>query len=110
MNHTYYYLIAQGQPGDRAIYYTGLYTMRGEEVWGNAGDAYWFKSQAEALKFLVGRDLECPANIIVPVADVTLRRIMHGREDWLDDKHTELADLFHKFNTISYITNSRKED
>lgn len=98
------YLLANGQPNDRAIYFTNEESYQGGMIWGNVEDAYQFDNLDELFDKI--KCDGCTASpIIVEVYDETWRRIQEAAKD----KNSEYRNLYFNFNTVSYITNSRKE-
>lgn len=106
-----YFLVANGQPNDRAVYYTAQESFHGGELWGNINDAYKFESKEELLLYLAKLDgFDLSRIIIVRIADVTMDKCIKGFDDCMHSIKSDERELFHKFNTVSYITNSRMED
>lgn len=104
-NMTYKYLIANGQPGDRAIYYTGKEDFHGGELWGNINEAYAFESKSAVFEYLRHSSFTA-APIIVQIADMSFNRCKTGYDDLMNGIESPERQLFHKFNSVSYITNS----
>lgn len=105
----YFYLLANGQPNDRAIYYTGQEAFHGGELWGNIHEAHRFESLADVCYHIANRNDACASPIIVEIADVTFDKCVQGYKDFMNGFSTEAKGLMHKYNTVSYITNSIKE-
>lgn len=104
----HYYLLANGQPNDRAIYYTGEEDFHGGELWGNINDAYKFERIEDVFEYLK-KDGGYSTSIIVRIADVTIDRCLKGYQDIMSGNNdTDEARLMHKYNTVSYITNSER--
>lgn len=104
------YMIAEGQPNDRAVYYTGQEAFHGGELWGNVEEAKLFDSMKDVAEFLMKRnDLRL---IITEISDVTFEKVKQGYKDlWKEEtRKSEAAMLYHKFNTVSYITNSERRN
>lgn len=100
-----WYLLANGQPDDRAIYYTGQQTFHGGELWGNINDAYRFENLDEVFERITKEG--CTASpIIVQIYDCTWDIIVTGFEDCMRGEQTDARKVYHKYNTVSYITNS----
>lgn len=98
-----WYLLANGQPGDRAVYYTGQQAFHGGELWGNVNDAKRF----ETLEEVFGVISDCTASpIIVQIYDVTWNIIQNGFNDIMSGEDTDARKVYCKWNTVSYITNS----
>ena len=106
----YYYAIAYGQPNDRAVWYTGKYTFHGDIYDGNVEEAYRFGSMGEVCAYLVKNPYDAMNGaIVVMIADVTWDRIYQGAKDYKANIQSEYRDLYHKYNHVSYITNSKAE-
>lgn len=101
-----YYLLAVGQPNDRAIYYTGENDFHGGEVWGNVFDAHKFDTLSEIFSQIEKEG--CTASpIIVQVYEYTWDIIRQGMIDFNNGVKSNEREVMHKYNTISYITNSK---
>lgn len=104
-----YFLVATGQPNDRAIYYTNQESFHGGELWGNFDSAYRFESKQELLEYLSKiSSFDLGRVIIVEIAEVTWDKCIQGYKDLWKGLDTEARNLYHKFNTVSYITNSAR--
>ena len=103
------YVLAEGQPGGRAVYYTGKEDFHGGQLWGNINDAYRFETVDAAFEQLKKNNCIWAGNIIKEIPDCTWTVIEKGYEDYRNNRQSTDRDVFHKFNTVSYITNSRKE-
>ena len=98
-----WYLLANGQPGDRAVYYTGQQAFHGGELWGNVNEAKRF----ETLEEVFGVISDCTASpIIVQVYDVTWDIIQNGFKDLMNGEDTGARKVYCNWNTVSYVTNS----
>ena len=102
-----YYLLANGQPNDRAIYYTGTYTGNGSEFWGHVNEAYRFNNLSEVFE-RIEKEGCIASQIIVEVAECTWNIIQKGADDYWHNRPSTDKEVFLRFNTVSYITNSRK--
>lgn len=101
-----YYLLANGQPNDRAIYYTGVEHWKGGEFWGNVAEAYKFETLDKVFEQIKYEG--CTASpIIVEVLDCTLEVIKRGYEDCKNNVESTDRDVMNRYNTVSYITNSK---
>lgn len=103
------YVLANGQPDDRAIYYTGKEDFHGGELWGNINDAYRFESKEEILNHLMKEDFTCARFIIIEIMDCTWKIIEQGYRDLWAGRQSADREVYHRYNTVSYITNSQKE-
>lgn len=104
-----FYLLANGQPGDRAVYYTGKESAYGGELWGNVHEAYRFNTLDEVFDRI--KYDGCTASpIIVEMFDTTWEIIQKGIKDYKNGIKSTERNVMHKFNTVSYITNSKKEE
>ena len=101
------YVIANGQPNDRAVYYTGKEDFHGGELWGNIDDAYRFESR-EAVIEQVMKDDWTASPIIVEVMNCTWEVIERGCKDLWEGRQSSDRDVYHRYNTVSYITNSQR--
>ena len=100
-----WYLLANGQPEDRAVYYTGQQAFHGGELWGNVNDAKRFDTLEEVFDRI--RKEGCTASpIIVEIYEVTWDIIVTGFEDCMRGEQTDARKVYHRYNTVSYITNS----
>lgn len=102
----YYYVLGDGQPNDRAVYFTNTTTAYGDGYWGDITEAYLFNNMSEVAERLIKcPELRC---FIIEIADVTLERCKEGKQNLLTGNlDNEYTDLFRKFNTVSYALNSK---
>lgn len=102
------YVLANGQPDDRAIYYTGKEDFHGGELWGNINDAERFKDIQEIFDY-IKKDGCTASPIIVEIYDCTWKVIEQGYKDLMAGQMSRDREVYHRYNTVSYITNSQKE-
>lgn len=103
------FYIGFGQPNDRIVYYTGEYDFHGEELLGGVERAYPFKTMEEVCEYLMKNQFEL-RYIIYEISDAMIERIQKGYDDfWNGRFETDCANLYHKFNRVSYVINSEKE-
>ena len=101
------YVIATGQQDNRAVYYTGSNTYKGEELWGNIVDACVFDNMEEVCKFISHRHQDT-CLIIVNIPEITLTKCLSGHYDIINgDYNTDDAKLYRNYHSVSYITNAR---
>lgn len=106
-----YFSIAYGQPNDRAVWYTGKYTFHGDIYNGNVEDAYRFENMEEVCAYLVKHPYDAMNGaIVVMIADVTWDILYKGAEDYKHNRQSDYRKLYHKYNHVSYITNSAREE
>ena len=100
------YVIANGQPNDRAIYYTGEQDFHGGELWGNIHEAYRFESKEDVIARVLKEDWTA-SPIIVEIYDCTWKIIEQGYKDLRAGEMSSDREVYHRYNTVSYITNSQ---
>lgn len=106
-----YFIIAYGQPNDRAVFYTGQYTFHGDIFNGNIEDAHLFEDMDEVCAYLAKHPYDAMNGCVIKmVADVTWERIQKGYQDYQNNVQSEYRSLYHKYNHLSYLTNSVSED
>lgn len=97
---TSFYLVAYGQPNDRAVYVgenpSILENIEGAKKFNSWEDACIYLSQHNELRAMV-----------IEVADVTLQIIRQGYIDFMAGIQSSYREVYHNYNTVSYIMNSR---
>lgn len=103
------YVIAFGQPDDLAVYYTGRTESHGDEILGYVTDAYKFNTVKEVTEHMLKRPNDLLRMIIIEIPDCTWEILEKGFNDRETDHgtYTDEARVWVKFNSVSYITNSR---
>lgn len=101
-----YYLLANGQPDDRAVYYTGKRCSHGSQLWGNVTDAYKFERLDDVFE-VIRKKGGLSTFIIVEVFESTLKIIERGFEDCINNVESIDRNVMNSYNTVSHITNSK---
>lgn len=100
-----YFLLANGQPNDYAVYYTGEMYWQGGMLMGDVLEAKRFEKLEDVFKVI--KNVTC-APIIIEVFECTFEVLEQGKKDYRAGKNTTAREVYHKYNTVSYITNSAK--
>lgn len=100
------FLICYGQPNNVAVYVSDLRTMSGSEIVTSVHEAHQFKDMVEVCNYLTHNSSEL-RYMIIEVASVTWDIIQQGYRDYNAGVISDARNLFHKFNTVDYIMNSR---